>query len=327
MRSVLVTGGTGFIGSNLSRALVAEGCAVRILRRPDSDLRALGDLEVEHVIGDILNPASVRRAVRGCDTVFHTAAIVSYWRREREQMMRVQVEGTRNIVEASLEAGVQRFVHTSSIAAIGYRDDGGLADESTEFNWHRFDVGYRIAKFRAEQEVLRGVKLGLPAVVVNPAVVVGAGDIHLHGGQIVRDVYRRRIFYYIDGGMNVVSVDDVVRGHINAARQGRVGERYILSGENLTHREVFTIAAEVVGGIKPMLKLPRFLVRMLANVVEALANLLNTRPWVARELVAGIGIHSWFTSDKAKRELLHTITPYRRAIRQAFVWYRKHRVL
>ena len=170
MKNVLVTGGTGFIGSNLAVALLREGCYVRILRRQDSDLRAIGNAEVEHCIGDIRNIESLRSAVKGCDTVFHTAAMVSYWRKERELMYDVNIRGTRNVVQACLEANVQKLVHTSSVAAIGYPENGGLSDENNVFNWEPYDVGYRISKHEAEAEIFLGVKLGLPAVMVNPAV-------------------------------------------------------------------------------------------------------------------------------------------------------------
>ncbi len=324
MKNVLVTGGTGFIGSNLALALLKEGCRVRILRRANSDLRAIGNADVEHCIGDILDPASIRRALKGCDTVFHTAAIISYWRKERPEMMEVNVTGTRNMVNACIEAGVEKFVHTSSVAAIGFRTDGKPADEDNAFNWDEYDVGYRISKHLAEQEVFRGVKLGLPAVLVNPSVVIGQRDIHVHGGQIIRDVARKRIFYYTSGGMNVVYVDDVVRAHLQAARQGRIGERYILGGENLALREIFYTVAMIAGGIKPLFKLPSVAAKTLAATVEAIGNILNVKPWVTRELLAGIGMQTLFTSEKAQRELGYRTTPFREALQKTFEWYREN---
>lgn len=324
MKNVLVTGGTGFIGSNLALALLKEGCHVRILRRANSNLRAIGNADVEHCIGDILDPASIRRALKGCDTVFHTAAFISYWRKERQQLMEVNVTGTRNLVQASLDIGIEKFVHTSSIAAIGFRNDGKLINEQDEFNWHLYDVGYRISKHYAEQEVLRGVKLGLPAVIVNPSVVIGPRDIHVHSGQIVRDVARKRIFYYTDGGMNVVYVDDVVRGHLQAARQGRIGERYILGGENLTVREIFEAIATITGGLKPFFRLPNAIVQSLALLFETLGTLTGSRPWVTRDLVASVGRNMWFTCENARRELGYAVTPYRDAVKQTFAWYREN---
>jgi len=327
MKNVLVTGGTGFIGSNLAVALLQEGCYVRILRRPDSDLRAIGNAGVEHSIGDIRDLESLRSALRGCDTVFHTAAMVSYWRKERELMYDVNIRGTRNVVQACLEANVQRLVHTSSVAAIGYPENGGLSDENNIFNWGPYDVGYRIAKHEAEAEILRGVKLGLPAVMVNPAVVIGPRDIHFHGGQIVRDVYRKRIFYYAEGGMNIVYVDDVVRGHIAAARRGRDGERYILSGENLTHKQIFGITAEVVGGFSPRLKLRTPIVKAIAALAETIGNATNAKPWVTKELVAGLGVSNFYSCEKAKRELGYTVTPFREGVEKTFAWYKENGML
>ena len=153
MRNVLVTGGTGFIGSNLAAALVQNGCTVRILRRPGSDCHALGNLDVEHALGDVRDKASVKSAMKGCDTVFHTAAIVSYWKKERSLMFDVNIGGTRNVVESCVELGITKLVHTSSIAAIGFPENSTTADKNNTFNWERYDVGYRISKFEAEKEV------------------------------------------------------------------------------------------------------------------------------------------------------------------------------
>ena len=321
MKNILVTGGTGFLGSSLAKALREQGCSVRILRRPHSDLRALGSADVEHVVGDICDQSSLRRAMQGCDTVFHTAAVISYWRPEREMMYEVNIHGTRNVVESCLELGVEKLIHTSSIAAIGYPEGAGPADESNVFNWDRHDVGYRISKHRAEEEVQRGVREGLQAVILNPAIIIGPGDIHFHGGQIIRDVRLRRIFYYLEGGMNVVYIDDVVRGHLAAAKQGRVGERYILCGENLSHRELFSITATEVGGIQPLFKLPVPLVRWIGSAVEMAGNAFDRKPWVTKELLAGAGLYNYFTCDKARRELGYTVTRFREAVRLTFAWY------
>jgi len=327
LRNVLVTGGTGFIGSNLAIALLNEGCTVRVLRRRNSDLRALGDTEVEYVIGDLRDITSLRRALKGCDTVFHTAAMVSYWRKEREEMYDVNIGGTRSIVKLCLELGVKRLVHTSSIAAVGYTEDGTLARESNEFNWDRFDIGYRISKHLAEKEVQQGALRGLDAVIVNPSIVIGPRDIHFHGGQLIRDIYKKRIFYYITGGMNIVYVDDVVRGHILAARHGRVGERYILCGENMTHREIISTIAGIVGGLRPLFRVPPGAVRMIAATAERIGNMLNAKPWVTRELLASSGMTYYFSCDKAQHELGYQVTPFKEAVRRTFEWYKQQGLL
>ena len=327
MRNVLVTGGTGFIGSNLAIALVKRGCCVRILRRPNSDLRAIGNAEVEHVVGDVRDPHSLRRAVQGCDTVFHTAALISHWRKERPLMYETNILGTRNVANACLEAGVERFVYTSSVAAVGYEPDGRPADEHTRFNWHPFDIGYRISKYEAEQEVLRAVKLGLPAVIVNPSVVIGPRDIRFRGGRIILDIYKKRIFYYTDGGINIVYIDDIVRGHLEAAEKGRIGERYILCGENLSYKEIFTTTARIVNGIVPLFKLPTLGVKVVAAAAETGARLMNQRPWVSSELVAGMEIQNRFSCRKAERELSYSITPFKEAVEKTYSWYRENNLL
>lgn len=324
MKNVLVTGGTGFIGSNLAAALIREGYSVRVLRRPESDMRALGDLKVESCLGDLRNPASIREAVKGCDTVFHTAAMISYWRKERPLMGEINVGGTRTIVEACLEAGVKRLIHTSSTAAIGFPASGGVADESVAYNWHPYDVGYRNSKHAAEEEVHRGVSLGLDAVLVNPSIVIGPRDIHFHGGQLIRDVYRKKIFYYISGMLNVTYVDDVVQGHLSAARLGRKGERYILCGETLTRKEVLTTIAEVVGGIPPLFKVPTPMIRLVTAGSELVSAVAGKKPWISSELMAGNELEYRLSSHKAESELGYTITPFREAVRRTFDWYRLH---
>ena len=327
MKKILVTGATGFLGSNLASALVESGAKVRILRRPTSSLGALEGIDVEHVVGDIRDPEAVLRAARGCETVFHAAALVSYWRRQREEMYATNIGGTANVVNACLKAGVRRLVHTSSIAAIGFAGNGTLANESTPFNWDRYDIGYRISKYHAEQEIVRGIQRGLSAVIVNPSVIIGERDIHFNGGQIIRDVYRKRIFYYAKGGINIVYVGDVVRGHISAAQLGGIGERYILGGENLTHRDVIAITADIVGGMKPVAKLPMWLVRSIAEASELYGNLTNSKPWIGRELIGGIDLQCWFSCDKAKENLGYTVTPFRTAVQKAFDWYRQEHLL
>lgn len=327
MKKILVTGGTGFLGSNIAAGLREAGFDVRVLRRQSSSLRALEGVDVEFAIGDIRDIEAVRRAVRGCDTVFHTAALVSYWRRQREEMYEVNIGGTRTVVDACLQEGVEKLVHTSSIAAIGFPGNGMPADESTPFNWDEYDIGYRISKHRAEQEIHRGVEKGLPAVIVNPSVILGERDINFNGGQIVRDVYKKRIFYYTTGGTSIVYVGDVVRGHLSAARQGRTGERYILCGKNLSHHEIVSVTADVVGGLRPFARLPMWLVRTIASASETYANLTNTKPWIGKELINGINLHCRFSCEKAQRELGYSVTPFRVAVQNTFNWYRQHHLL
>lgn len=323
MRNILVTGGTGCVGSNLAEELVRRGYDVRILRRVDSDLRALEDIPVTHHLGDIRDRDSLVRAMEGCDTVFHTAGLVSFRRDLAALQHEINVLGTRNVVEACLVSGVTRLVHTSSVAAIGYASDREPATEETPYNWGTRS-GYRYTKFLAEQEIRNGIVRGLDAVIVNPAVIIGERDIRFHGGQILRDVRKGRVPFYIKGGMNVVYVGDVVRGEIQAALAGSVGERYILAGENLTHKEVFEKTAKVVGGRAPFAELPLPLLHLGAKAIERVSALLHIEPLITPDLVAGAGRHNWFSCEKAKRALGYQTTPFERAVEATYAWYVQH---
>jgi dihydroflavonol-4-reductase len=322
MNTVLITGGTGFIGSNLAAALRKEGVSVRILRRAHSDLRAIADIDVEHRIGDVRDAASLKNAMRGCDTVFHCAAMVTFEKAKAEEQLAVNIGGTRNVVEACRACGVDRLIHVSSVAAIGYPPEGELANEETPFNWNR-TVGYKYSKYKAEEEIRKGVEQGLWAVMVNPAVVVGERDIHFHGGDIIRRVKKWQVPLYIDGGMNVVYVGDVVRGMIAAARLGRKGERYILGGENLTHKEIFRRTARIVGGLPPIAKLPLPVLHATASLIEKISSMLKIDPILTPDLVSGAGKYNWYSSAKAARELGYTITSFDETIRRAYAWYRQ----
>ncbi|MBX2992519.1 MAG: SDR family oxidoreductase [Bacteroidetes bacterium] len=326
MKNVLVTGGTGFIGSNLAEALLKRGCHVRILRRDHSDMRAIDGIDVEHCIGDVRNIESLRRAMKGCDTVFHTAALVTFEKEKAGVQRDVNVNGTRNVVQACLATGVERLVHTSSIAAIGYLPNGEPATEETPYNWPR-TWGYKYSKHKSEQEILNGVEQGLHAVIVNPSVVVGERDIHFHGGDILRRVKKWQVFFYVDGGMNVVYVGDVVNGHIAAAEYGRSGERYILGGENLTHKDVFRRTARIVGGFSPVAKLPIPALRFTAIIIERGSKYIGIKPIITRDLVSGAGRYNWFSCEKVMREWRYTITPFEDAIRRAYSWYQMKELL
>jgi dihydroflavonol-4-reductase len=321
MKNILVTGGTGFIGSNLTLKLLADGYNVRILRRQDSSMSAIKGIDVEHRIGDVRDKESIRKAMKGCDTVFHTAATVSFWRKNRDLIYEVNVLGTRNVAEAALELGVERFVYTSSVATLGYRADGLPTDETTEFNWGSHNIPYKNSKYQAEMEVLKAVNAGLPAVIVNPSVVVGARDAHFHGGQLIRDVKRGLAPLYLDSWINVVYVGDVVFGHIQAAMQGRVGEKYILSGENIKTKEAFERTANIVGGLRPVIRVPFIFARVAARACDLLSMVTNIRPLITPELIDAAEYENPFSAEKAIRELDYRITPFEVAVKEAYEWY------
>lgn len=320
MNHVLVTGATGCVGSNLTIELLRRGYNVRAFHRTTSNTLTLQDVDVERCIGDTRDKESLRRSMKGCDTVFHTAAIVSFWRRQHAEQLDINVNGTRNVVELCLELGIEKLVHTSSIAALGFRTDGKYIDETTQYNW-KMKPGYKYSKYRSELEALKGVEQGLNAIIVNPTVIIGPRDVHFHGGQIVRDSVRRRVLFYVVGGMNVVSVHDVVAGHLAAAERGRTGERYILGGWNLTFKEILNLAAHVLGGKAPPVKVPTRLARGVGHAVEFVSTLTNTQPWVTAELLTNIGSNHWCSIEKAKRELGYMPSPIEHAMLEAYHWY------
>ena len=320
MNTVLVTGATGFLGSSISAELLKRGLKVRALHRSGSNTLLLEGLGVEHSIGDTRDLASLRRAARGCDTVFHTAAIVSFWKKRYTEQMDVNVGGTVNVVRASLEAGVRKLVHTSSVAALGYRADGAPIDEATDYNWGTRN-GYRYSKHLSELEVIKGVREGLDATILNPSVIIGPGDLFFHGGRVLREISRGRLPVYIGGGTNYVSIHDVVKGHLAAAEGGRTGERYILGGDNLTHKQVFEIAARVTGGRAPLLKVPVWTARAAARAMDIIADLTSTEPPVSPDLLSGAGRYNWYSVEKARHELAYEPSPVEDAMKEAYRWY------
>lgn len=326
MNCVLVTGGTGCVGSNLTIQLQKRGYNVRAFHRTHSNTLTLQGVDVEHHFGDTRDKDSLRKAMKGCDTVFHTAAMVSFWKKQRAEQMEINIVGTRNVLEVCLELGIEKLVHTSSVSALGYRTDGQLMDETTAYNWEA-NAGYKYSKHLAEMEVLKGVKRGIHAVMVNPSVIVGPRDVYFHGGQIIRDIVRSHIPFTVDGGMNVVSVHDVAAGHILAAERGRSGERYILGGFNMTFKEVFDLAANVLNGKAPRLKVPVWLIRTLGAVLDFVGDITDRQPWITSELVATIGMYNWYSSEKARRELGYTPTSLEHAIREGYEWYVENKLL
>ncbi len=321
---VLVTGGTGFVGSKLVAALLERGNTVRVLHRPSSSLQALERLPVEHCLGDILDEAAVSQAIAGCDVVFHVAGLASYWRSSRSQVYRTNVDGTRVVMQACVRARVPRVVHTSSVAAIGIRSDGLPADEMTPFDALSATFAYADSKHRSEAEVQRAVAQGLDAVVVNPGVVIGAGDQNLISGSIITEFYRGHVPAVPPGGMCIADVDAVVQGHMAAAERGRPGERYILGGDNLSHREIMAILGEVLGRRPPALTLPGWVLGPAACVVDAF-NRLNPRPPIVNGDQIRLGaIGFYFDSSKAIRELGYSLMSSRGAIEKAYHWYASH---
>ncbi len=318
-----VTGGTGFVGSNLVAALVDRGVQVRVLHRASSSLAALAGVDFQSVIGDVLDPVeSLTEAMAGCDWVFHVAAISDYWRyRGRERLYATNVDGTRRVATAALRAGAARFVQTSSLGSLGVPRRGRLLTEADQFNLRPGRFPYGHSKFLAEGEVRDAVAAGLPAVIVNPSVVIGPRDVNRIAAAMVVESATGRLRVAAPGGVNFVSVDDVVAGHIAAAERGAVGQRYILGGQNLSFREAFTIAAEVTGGAEPAVVLPRWTIPVAATGVAAARLVAGPRLPIDAKQMRLSAADIYADVSKARLQLGLTVTPFREALEQAYRWY------
>jgi len=257
MATALITGGTGFIGSHVARALTEAGHTARVLRRPNSKLNLLEGIPVQHALGDVMDADSLRAAMVGCDWVFHVAAIADYWRAQRVKMYLVNVEGTRRVLEAARAAGVRRVVFTSSAAAVGLRPDGQPSDESDPFNLPPARFPYGHSKWLAEGLVQKAVATGQEVVILNPSVVFGPGDANLISGSMITEAARGVIPpLYPAGVVTAIDVRDVARAHLAAAERGRTGERYILGTTDMRYAELFRLICELVGAKAPTRALP-----------------------------------------------------------------------
>jgi dihydroflavonol-4-reductase len=323
---VLVTGSTGFIGSQLCQALIAGGHQVRAFHRANSPTKGLEGLPVEHAIGDITLPETLIKALQGVEVVFHTAAKVGTRRAGTHQ--KVTIDGTHNLLQAAAQAGVRRVIHTSSVAALGVPEEIKAAskprlllNENHTWNLPPTNWRYGYAKYRAELEVQRAVARGLDVVIVNPAVVIGAGDINQISGNVIIQIARGRLPITIGGGLNVVHIQDVVDGHLAALERGRTAERYILGGENLPHTEFLRQIAQIAGTRAPSLSLPGRLVRSLSLPVSLVDRLLNLP--VSGEALRRAGYYFYYDTRKAHQELnLPSPRPVHQAIETALQWYR-----
>ncbi len=320
----LITGGTGFLGANLVDGLTAAGHAARILRRESSRLDALAGLSYEDAMGDILDFESLLPAMEGCEWVFHVAAVSDYWRQGVDWLYKVNVEGTQTVLRAAQQAGVKRLVYTSSVAALGVPADGVVADETHTFNIPPGRFRYGHSKHLAELEVQKAVQAGLEAVIVNPAVIIGPRDLNKISGSIVIEVARGLLRFYLPGGVNYVAVEDVVAGHMGAAARGRVGERYILGHQNLTHRVAIDTIREVTGGPTPLFSFPRWAIEPTALAVTAARQVFGNRVPVNAGQVRMAGIRLYFRPDKAVRELSMPQTPFRTAVERAYRWFKEN---
>jgi dihydroflavonol-4-reductase len=320
----LVTGATGFVGAAVARALLREGWQVRALARKGSDRRNVRQLAIEVVEGDLTDTGSLDRALRGCEALFHVAADYRLGALDPQQLYRTNVEGTRNILNASRRAGVGRVVYTSSVATVGIPTDGSPGREATPVGVADMIGHYKRSKFLAEQLVREAAQSGDAVIIVNPSTPIGPGDVKpTPTGQMVLDAAAGRMPAYVDTGLNIVHVDDVAAGHLLAFHRGRPGERYILGGEDMTLREILIEIARLVGRRPPRIQLPRAVVLPIAYVAEAVARVTGRPGRITVEGVRMARKRMFFSSEKAARELGYSWRPPTRALEDAIAWLRE----
>jgi dihydroflavonol-4-reductase len=322
--TVLVTGATGFVGAAVARALRAQGAALRLLCRPDSDRRNLQGLDADVLEGDLLDAGALTRAVQGCEAVFHVAADYRLWVPDPEPMYQTNVTATVNLLRAAADAGVGRIVYTSSVATLALPRSGERGDEATSLALADAVGHYKRSKLLAEALVARHVaEEGWPVVIVNPSTPLGPGDVRpTPTGRIVLDAARGRMPAYVDTGLNVVHVDDVASGHLLALRHGTVGQRYILGGEDLSLKRIIDSVTEQVGRPGPRLRLPHRAVLPVALASELWARLSGAEPLVTADGVRMSMRSMYFSSSKAREQLGYRARPAVQAIEDALVWFR-----
>jgi dihydroflavonol-4-reductase len=322
---VFVTGATGFIGASLVRELLKEGYRVRALARPGSDRRNLNGLDVELCEGDLRDRKSLDKGLKGCDVLYHAAADYRLWTRRPSVMYEINVGGTRTILEAALNMGLSRVVYTSSVGTLGNPGNGLPGGESTPVSLDDMVGHYKKSKFLAEREAESFLQRGLPLVIVNPSTPVGMLDIKpTPTGRIIVDFLNRRMPAYLDTGLNIIDVEECARGHILAARHGRIGEKYILGNENLTLRQIFAMLGEITGLPAPRVRLPYTPILIAAYINEALSRCTGKEPLIPLAGVQMARKFMFFDSTKATNELGLQQRSAMEALRKAVAWFRAH---
>ena len=322
---VLVTGASGFVGSAVARALVAQGTAVRALVRNTSNRRNVEGQNLEIRTGSLEDDASLRAALKGCTGLFHVAADYRLWVPDPAAMFEANVGGTRRIMEAALDEGVGRIIYTSSVATLGIDPSGRPADETTPVCFGDMVGPYKQSKFRAEEAVRAMIaERGLPAVIVNPSTPVGPRDVKpTPTGRIIVEAACGRMPAYVDTGLNLAHVDDVAAGHLLAFARGLIGERYVLGGEDLTLARMLAEIAALVGRRPPRVRLPRQAIYPIAVAAELTARITGAEPFVTLDGLRMSKKLMFFSSAKAQRELGYAPRPARDGLADAIAWFRE----
>jgi dihydroflavonol-4-reductase len=320
--TTLVTGATGFVGSHVVRQLVDRGDRVRVLARRTSQLHALAGLSVEIVYGDLRDRESLQSAVRGAQRVFHVAADYRLGSSDPRTLYESNLVGTRNLVDVCRQVDLERFIYTSTVGTIAVPRCGPLPTEDTEAALHEMVGAYKRSKFLAEQHVRAAAASGLPAVIVNPTTPIGPGDWKpTPTGRMILDFLRGRMLGYVETGLNLVAVEDVASGHLLAAERGRIGERYLLGGSNVSLKELWASLARLTGRRAPWLRVPHAVAMAVGCGSQLVARARGRDPLVSLEAVR-MARHTMFVdASKARRELGFEPGAIERALDRAVHWY------
>jgi dihydroflavonol-4-reductase len=324
--NVFQTGATGFVGSHVAHAFAAQGARLRLLVRSTSRLNNLQGLSAETVIGDLRNPDGLRTALEGCEVLVHVAADYRLWVRDPQTMYAANVDGTRNLLALARELGVAKVVYTSSVATMGFRQDGTIVDENTPVTLDDMIGHYKRSKYLAEQEAIAAARNGQRVIVLNPTTPIGANDIKpTPTGQIIVDFLNRKFPAYVDTGLNFVDVDEVAQAHVAAVERGRSGERYILGGENFSLKQILDKMSAITGIPSPTMEVPHPVAMAFAFCEEIFTGRLRGREPRATVEAVRMGKKKMFASSaKAERELGFQIVPVYSALRAAIDWFRAH---
>jgi dihydroflavonol-4-reductase len=321
----LVTGASGFVGSAVARAARARGLGLRVLVREASPRRNIEGLDAEVAVGDMADPVALAKAMAGAKYLFHVAADYRLWARDPEEIVRHNLHGTTAVMNAALAAGVERIVYTSSVATLGFRDDGRPSDETLSLTPDEAIGAYKRSKVLAERAVQRmAAENGLPVVIVSPSTPIGPRDIKpTPTGRIIVEAAQGKMPAFLDTGLNLVHVDDVAKGQVLALEKGRIGENYILGGQDVSLGQFLADIAGQVGRKPPTVSLPRAPLYPLALITEAIAQITGKEPFLTRDALKMASHHMFFSSAKAERELGYAARPYPEAIADAIAWFRE----
>lgn len=322
----LVTGASGFIGSNLVKALIEKGFQVRALIRRSSNRFNLKNLNIEVYYGDLLDYKLLENALKDCTFLFHVAAHYSFWDASKSLIYRINVDGTKNILKAAVKTGIKKVVYTSTVGCIGIPKNGTPGNENTPIDLSTLSNSYKHSKYLAEKEAIKFFENGLPVVIVNPSTPIGPGDIKpTPSGKIIVDFLNRKIPAYLDTGLNLIDVRDCALGHILALEKGKPGERYILGNQNLSFHKILLLLEEITGLKSPWIKLPYSFALIAAHINEMISDYITrTPPKIPLGGVKMAKYFMYFDSTRAVKELGLPQSPVKKALADAVAWYREN---